>query len=117
MRDSERNFWPAINIGAFLSGLLALGAAGIFVMAVTGESPVKLNRFQGDDQWLFFLVLALAFVITGAGCVGTFKKKWWGGVILGLQAATWLFMFPVGTVIGIFVLIGLKTHKEEFRDR
>jgi hypothetical protein len=69
----------------------------------------------GGEPALLFTLLVGVFGISAAGCVGTFMKKWWGRGVLTFVSVLYLLAFPIGTVLGIFVLKGLSIHKSEFK--
>ena len=41
--------------------------------------------------------------------------EWWGRGILTFVSVLYLLVFPIGTILGFFVLRGLTIHKNEFK--
>jgi hypothetical protein len=109
MHYRKRNYWPVIYFAGSLSGLVALVLAFLLVKAI-----LDFDRI-GDDSFLLFLMLGLGLLLAAGGCIGTFMKKWWGRGILTFFSVLYLLAFPLGTILGIFVLRGLAIHKNEFR--
>jgi hypothetical protein len=105
----QRNYWPVIYVAGSLSGLVALGLGFLFVKALLDIESI------GGNPALLFLLLGLGFMIATLGCIGTFMKKWWGRGVLTFVSALYLLAFPIGTILGFFVLRGLAIHKNEFR--
>lgn len=105
----QRNYWPVIHFAAGLSGLAALGIAILLIKAI-----IDVERIGGNPG-LLFLLLGMGLVIAVGGCVGTIMKKWWGRGILTFVSIIYLLAFPIGTILGFFVLRGLAIHKNEFR--
>lgn len=109
MHYRQRNYWPLLHLAAALSGLVALGTAGLLVNAVLHADSI------GGNPALLFVLLGLGLVLSAGGCIGVFMKRWWGRGILTFVAVLYLLAFPIGTILGFFVLKGLSVHKNEFR--
>lgn len=105
----QRNYWPVIHFAAGLSGLAALGFAFFLVKAIMDAGRI------GGNPALLFLLLGMGLVTAAGGCIGTILKKWWGRGILTFISVIYLIAFPIGTILGFFVLRGLSIHKNEFR--
>lgn len=78
--------------------LIALGSVLLAIVAITGGGSVRIPVF------LLNLVLAATAWVTAGGIEE--QKNWarWIGVVLGLLE---LVNFPIGTVIGIAILVYL----------
>ena len=61
------------------------------------------------------LVMVAYFILALMGGIGLLKAKEWGRILSIVHAALSLFSVPVGTVIGILILIYLtKTEVQEY---
>ena len=61
------------------------------------------------------LVMVAYFVLALMGGIGLLKGKEWGRILSIVHAALSLFWVPVGTVIGILILVYLtKTEVQEY---
>jgi len=109
MAYQQRNYWPVIHFAAGLSGLVALGFAFLLVNAI-----MNIERIDGNPA-LPFLLFSMGLIIAAGGCIGTIMKKWWGRGILTFVSVIYLLAFPLGTILGFFVLRGLTIHRNEFR--
>jgi hypothetical protein len=76
--------------------LIALGSALLVVLALSGEGSLRILPF------LFNLLLAAVAWVTAGGIEE--QKNWarWIGTVLGVIE---LVNFPIGTVIGIAILV------------
>ena len=105
----QQNYWPVLYVAAGFSGLVALGIAIFIVKALLDVESI------GGNSGLLFLLLGMGFLIAAGGCIGTIMRKWWGRGILTFVSVLYLLAFPIGTILGFFVLRGLAIHKNEFR--
>jgi len=111
----------------FLSVLWAL--VPIFGMSFLLVMPVERTWGYGGEMWgmpglsgiaLFgvgivalFLLVYLVFCV--AGGVGLLKGKEWGRILSIVHAALSLLWFPIGTVIGVLILVYLtKPEVKEY---
>jgi len=106
-----------IAIWEFLSALGSLiGIVAILVFAFPGISPYAGPPDAGS---IFGLSIGMLFLLGGAGIavaggVGLILGEEWGRILTIVHAALNLPIFPIGTAIGILVLIYLT--KTEVRD-
>jgi hypothetical protein len=105
----QKNYWPVLYVAAGFSGLVALGIAYFLVKALMDIEKI------GGNPAILFLLLGMGFLIAAGGCIGTIMRKWWGRGILTFVSVLYLLVFPIGTILGFFVLRGLAIHKNEFR--
>ena len=64
------------------------------------------------------LVMVVYFILALMGGIGLLKGREWGRILSIVHAALSLFWVPVGTVIGILILIYLtKTEVQEYFTR
>ncbi len=109
MHYRQRSYWPVIYFAGTISGIIALGLSFLMVKAILNYDSI------GGNPFLLFLVLGLGLLLSAGGCIGIFLKKWWGRGILTFFSVLYLLVFPIGTILGIFVLRGLVFHKNEFK--
>ncbi len=61
------------------------------------------------------LVMVAYFILALMGGIGLLKGREWGRILSIIHAALNLFWVPVGTVIGVLILIYLtKTETQEY---
>ena len=92
-----------------LGGLIGISAISIFAF------PEAVGTWYGwgvDVGAVFGLSIALLTLlcvssISVAGGIGLLMGKEWGRIVSIAQAALSLFFFPVGTIIGVLVIIYL----------
>ena len=107
-----------VAIWAFLSAVLYLiGIAAIAIFSFPealgyGWGPANAGSIFGQSIGMLFL-LCCSGVCLAAG-IGILKVKSWGRIMGIIVAALSLFWFPVGTAIGILVIIYLV--KPEVRE-
>ncbi|MFC1938451.1 hypothetical protein ACFLWH_02205 [Chloroflexota bacterium] len=107
-----------VAIWAFFSAFLYLiGIAAISIFAL----PEALGFVYGPANVgsIFSISIGIIFLLCGfglylAGGIGILKAKSWGRIISIVVAVLSLFWFPVGTALGIIVLIYLA--KAEVRE-
>ncbi|UCG10118.1 MAG: hypothetical protein JSW30_05195 [Dehalococcoidia bacterium] len=102
-----------IAIWQFLNALFcAIGIAAIALFAFPKAGPADIGTIFGLSIAIFFL---LAFIgLSIAGGIGLLMGKNWGRIISIVNAALNLLNIPIGTIIGVLVLIYLT--KSEVRD-
>ena len=102
-----------IAIWQFLNALFcSIGIAAIAVFAFPESGPADIGTIFGLSIGIFFLLCFIGLSI--AGGVGLLMGKNWGRIVSIVNAALNLLSIPIGTVIGILVLIYLT--KSEVRD-
>ena len=109
----QKNYWPLLKFAAGLSGLLGACFAAFAVYIIYMVLMHSAGTI-GEAIPLILLIVGLSGVF-GAGCIGIFTKRWWGRGIMTFVAVLYLFAFPVGTILSIFMLKALSNHKSEFR--
>ena len=114
-----------VAIWLFLSAFLYLiGIAAIATFALPGAfghfGPVDIGPPLYPDIGAIFglsvgmFVLLCCFALSLAGGIGILKAKSWGRIISMVVAVLSLIWFPVGTVLGVLVIIYLA--KSEVRE-
>jgi len=94
-------------LNAFLC-LIGIAAIAIFALPYSIGSygfRVDVGAVFGMSIGIFFLVGFIGLSI--AGGIGLLKGKNWGRLLSIVNAALSLLSFPIGTVIGILVLVYL----------
>ena len=88
------------------------------LIAAVGVSTMAESDFNPGWDWIVFapaLVLSLVYLLVGAGIK---SYKTWAKIAGAALAVLSLLIFPVGTLIGIFVLVylvrGWKEPTPEF---
>ena len=99
-----------IAIWEFLGTLGSLiGIAAIFVFAFPGVSsyagPAEPGTIFGLSVGILLLLCSSSIAV--AGGIGLLQGKGWGRILSIVNAALSLFRIPLGTIIGILVLIYL----------
>jgi hypothetical protein len=100
-----------VAIWAFLSALLYfIGIVAIAVFAMPEAlgfewGPANAGSIFGLSIGILFLLCFCGLCL--AGGIGILKAKSWGRIIGIVIAALSLFWFPIGTVIGVLVIIYL----------
>jgi hypothetical protein len=95
-----------IAIWQFLNALFcAIGIAAIAIFAFPATGRGDVGATFGLSIGVFFL---LAFIgLSVAGGVGLLMGKNWGRIVSIVNAALNLLNIPIGTIIGVLVLIYL----------
>jgi len=109
MRHRRKTYWPLLKFAAVLSGIFT-----IFFVAFAAYVITHNGEMQGESDLLLLLLVGLS-VIFGAGCIGIFTKRWWGRGIMTFVSILYLFAFPIGTILSIYLLKALAFHKHEFK--
>lgn len=87
-------------------GLLALGAAVVLAMFVSGAQPsseeARASALRGSGAVAaFLLLLALPGIIGG---IGLLRRRAWSKVVTLVGAVLHLFSFPIGTALGVYAI-------------
>ena len=95
-----------IAIWQFLNALFcSIGIAAIAIFAFPKAGPADVGTIFGLSIGIFFL---LCFVgLSVAGGIGLLLGKNWGRIVSIVNAALNLISIPIGTIIGVLVLIYL----------
>ena len=107
-----------VAIWAFFSAFLYLiGIAAIAIFALPEAlgfmyGPANVGSIFGMSIGMFLLLCCSGLSL--AGGIGILKAKSWGRIISIVVAVLSLFWIPVGTVLGVLVLIYLA--KPEVRE-
>jgi len=100
-----------VAIWAFLSAFLYLiGIAAISIFALPealgfGWGPANAGGIFGMSIGILFLLCCVGLSL--ASGIGILKAKSWGRIVSIVVAVLSLFWFPIGTVIGVLVIIYL----------
>ena len=108
-----------VAIWQFVSAfLMFIGIAAIATFALPEAlgfmwGPAEAGSIFGLSIAIFVLLCLIALSL--AGGIGILKGSSWGRIISMVNAILSLFNIPIGTVIGIFVLMYLsKTEVREY---
>ena len=107
-----------IAIWQFLNAFLCLiGVAAIAIFAFPegmgfGYGPANVGTIFGLSIGIFVLLCCIGLSL--AGGIGILKAKSWGRIISIVNAVLNLLNIPIGTIIGVLVLIYLA--KAEVRE-
>ena len=102
-----------ITIWQFLNALFcSIGIAAIAIFAFPKAGPADVGTVFGLSIGIFFLLCFIGLSI--AGGIGLLIGKNWGRIVSIVNAALNLLNIPIGTVIGVLVLIYLT--KSEVRE-
>jgi hypothetical protein len=98
-----------IAIWAFLSAIFNfIAILAVLVFAVPEalfRGPPTAGDIFGMSVGTLYLIAGLALGV--AGGIGLLQGKEWGRVVTIMKAALSLFVIPIGTIIGILVLVYL----------
>ncbi|MFC2023094.1 hypothetical protein ACFLTL_02970 [Chloroflexota bacterium] len=107
-----------VAIWQFLSAfLLLIGVAAIAIFSLPealgfGDGPANVSSLVGQSFGIFVLLCLIGSSV--AGGIGVLKAKSWGRIISIVNAILSLLNIPIGTAIGVLVLIYLT--KSEIRE-
>lgn len=119
--------WEFLSAFGVLIGIGAL--ASTFFFAAPWMMMGEWNGWNGWQMWgapnvsgfviaclsVALLIMVAYFILALMGGIGLLKGKEWGRILSIVHAALSLFSMPIGTVIGILVLIYLtKTEVREY---
>ncbi len=119
-----------IAVWMFLSAFgILIGVGGIATAFFFTAPWMTMGEWNGWQMWgapnigviailglsIALLVMLAYFILALMGGIGLLKGKEWGRILSIVHAALSLFSIPIGTVIGILVLIYLtKTEVREY---
>jgi hypothetical protein len=105
--------WQFVSAFLLLIGIVALSIFSFPEALGFLDGPVNTGSIFGHSIAIFFLLCLIGLSL--AGGIGVLKAKSWGRIISMVNAILSLFNIPIGTVIGIFVLMYLsKTEVREY---
>ncbi len=112
--------WMFLSALGVLIGIAAITSAFFFAPGIWmwgnwmwWDVP-HIGSFVAVGLSIAILVMVAYFIIALMGSIGLLKGKDWGRILSIVHAALSLFWVPIGTVIGILVIIYLT--KQEVRD-
>jgi len=111
-------FGVLVGIGA-VSSLFFFTVPGVWWDGMMGgwgmwDMP-RIGNFAVIVMGVVLLVMVTYFVLALMGGIGLLKGKEWGRIMSIVQAALSFFWVPIGTVIGILILIYLtKNEVQEY---
>jgi hypothetical protein len=97
--------WDFLHAFVMLIGLLAIGIFAIPAVIATTYGIDRAAAIFGLGIALVFIVAILAVAL--AAGIGLLQGKNWGRVLSIVVAAAGLLSMPVGTVVGILIIIYL----------
>jgi len=104
--------WAFFSAFLYLIGIAAIATFSLPEALGFGWGPADPGSIFGQSIGILFL---LCFsILSLAGGIGILKAKSWGRIVGIVIAVLSLFWFPVGTVIGVLVIIYLS--KPEVRE-
>ena len=112
--------WEFISALGVLSGIAVIACAFFFApgMWMWGDwmwwGVPHIGSFVVVALSVALLVMVAYFIIALMGGIGLLQGKDWGRILSIVHAALSLFWIPIGTVIGILVIIYLT--KQEVRE-
>ena len=111
-------FGVLVGIGA-VSSLFFFTVPGVWWDGMMGgwgmwDMP-RIGNFAVIVMGVVLLVMVAYFVLALMGGIGLLKGREWGRIVSIVQAALSFFWVPIGTVIGILILIYLtKNEVQEY---
>jgi len=111
-------FGVLVGIGA-VSSLFFFTVPGVWWDGMMGgwgmwDMP-RIGNFAVIVMGVVLLVMVAYFVLALMGGIGLLKGREWGRIMSIVQAALSFFWVPIGTVIGILILIYLtKNEVQEY---
>jgi hypothetical protein len=111
-------FGVLVGIGA-VSSLFFFTVPGVWCDGMMGgwgmwDMP-RIGNFAVIAMCVVLLVMVAYFVLALMGGIGLLKGREWGRIMSIVQAALSFFWVPIGTVIGILILIYLtKNEVQEY---
>ncbi len=115
--------------GAFLQLGAVVGLFGTVVAMLRAFARVSQSEIGQPEALASDVAIALYATMAGAvvSLVGVvlllialFSTRYrapWFGIVLWILSILWLLSFPVGTILGIVVIVYLVQHREEFTAR
>ena len=111
-------FGVLVGIGA-VSFLFFFTVPGVWWDGMMGEWGMwdmpRIGNFAVVMLGFILLVMVAYFILALMGGIGLLKGREWGRIMSIVQAALSFFWVPIGTVIGILILIYLtKNEVQEY---
>ena len=114
--------WEFLSALGILIGIAALSSAFLFVPVTwmwgwDGWGAPNISVFAIAVLSVAVLLLLAYFILALMGGIGLLQGKEWGRILSIVHAAFSLFWIPIGTIIGILVIIYLTRQEviEYFR--
>ena len=114
--------WEFLSALGILIGIAAISSAFLFVpgMWMWGWGMWDAHTMGGFAIFALstvLLVMVTYFILALMGGIGLLQGKGWGRILSIVHAAFSLFWIPIGTIIGILVIIYLTRQEviEYFR--
>jgi hypothetical protein len=105
--------WAFLSAFLYLVGIVAIAAFSFPEAIGFGYGPANVGSIVGQSIAIF--VLLCCFGVSMAGGIGILIAKSWGRIMGIITAVFSLFWIPIGTVLGVLVLIYLaKTEVREY---
>ena len=111
-------FGVLVGIGA-VSSLFFFTVPGVWWDGMMGgwgmwDMP-RIGNFAVIVMGFVLLIMVAYFILSLIGGIGLLKGREWGRIVSIVHAALSLFWIPIGTVIGILILIYLtKNDVQEY---
>jgi hypothetical protein len=94
--------WFIVNAVLALIGIVAMA---IFAIPAVVNDTVGGDRYYAVAGVAFGMLLITTFgVLDVATAVGLFRLRNWGRWLAIVLAAMGLLMFPIGTIVGVFII-------------
>ncbi len=109
--------WEFISALGVLTGIAAIASAFFFAPGVwmcgdwMWRGVPHIGSFVVVGLSIAILVMVAYFIIALMGGIGLLQGKSWGRILSIVQASLSLFWVPIGTVIGILVIIYLTKQE------
>jgi biopolymer transport protein ExbB len=111
-------------LGGPLFGLIGTIIGMLSAFQTMGSEGMGKPEALANDIWFALITRAIGLCVGVIGLIimliALFGKKYrdpWFFWFLTIYSIFWIINFPVGTVLGIGLLIFLLTHKKEFINR
>lgn len=101
-----RNVRAICMLYVFFGSLNVLAGLGLMFM-LPAEQAAKL-----PFPVMVFGVIAVVGAMSIVVALGGFARKSWGIIGCQVLSALYVFSFPIGTILGIYFLMNVKTYKE-----
>ena len=113
--------WEFLSALGILIGIAAISAAFLFASPwmwsdwMGGWGAPQAGSIAIIVMSIALLVMVVYFIIALMGGIGLLQGKEWGWILSIVHAALSLFWVPIGTVIGILMLVYLiRTEVKEY---
>jgi hypothetical protein len=97
--------WQFLSAFLLLIGIVAISVFSLPEALGFGWEPANVGSIVGQSIAIFILLCLIGLSL--AGGIGILQAKSWGRIISIINAVFSLFNIPIGTAIGILVLIYL----------